>query len=263
LSLKTSGDLSSLIIWGTILFTPPIGYFVDRRGRRASLMIYGACLLLFSHLVLALTDVTPFLAMFVLGIAFSLVPAAMWPSVAVIVPEKRLGTAYGLMTSIQNLGLFAFPILAGMITDRVNRPATGQPAAVGTPLDYTATILMFACWAWWDCCSPCSCAGRPAGRAGQPSRVRVTDRPVPGCAGPAGCRDPLQGSARARGGLLPVPQGVIRSRKRGQGLGVLGRCRQRPLVGSHGVGVLLLPVMGVAEGAVQLHRSGKMRRASP
>jgi nitrate/nitrite transporter NarK len=145
LSLQSSGDLTSLIIWGTILFTPLFGLLVDKRGLRATLMIYGSSMLLLSHLALALTGLTPYVAMFVLGIAFSLVPAAMWPSVPLIVPEKRLGTAYGLMTSIQNLGLFAFPILAGWITDTVNK-TTGAEAGgtLSTPLDYTYTILMFA-----------------------------------------------------------------------------------------------------------------------
>jgi MFS family permease len=108
-------------------------------------MIYGSLMLLCSHLILSLTGLTPYIAMFVLGIAFSLVPASMWPSVALIVEEKRLGTAYGLMTSIQNLGLFAFPILAGWITDSVNRTAIATAEAGATPpLDYTYTILMFA-----------------------------------------------------------------------------------------------------------------------
>jgi len=145
LSLEHSGFLTSLIIWGTIIFTPLFGWLVDKRGRRATLMLVGSAMLLVSHLVLALTSITPYVAMFVLGIAFSLVPAAMWPSVALIVDEKRLGTAYGLMTSIQNLGLFAFPILAGAITDAAN-PVAVTLAKIGIlfPLDYTYTILMFS-----------------------------------------------------------------------------------------------------------------------
>ncbi|MCK5795737.1 MAG: MFS transporter [Deltaproteobacteria bacterium] len=144
-----AGFLTSLIIWGTILFTPLFGYLVDRIGKRSSMMVAGSLLLLIAHLSLSLTNLTPYFAMFVLGIAFSLVPAAMWPSVPLIVDEKRLGTAYGLMTSIQNLGLFAFPVLAGMITDHVNADAIGAAKAAGqkistVPLDYTYTILMFA-----------------------------------------------------------------------------------------------------------------------
>ena len=145
LSLKLSGGLTSLIIWGTIVFTPLFGWFVDRRGKRATLMFYGSGMLLISHLILALTDLTPYVAMFVLGIAFSLVPAAMWPSVALLVEERRLGTAYGLMTSIQNLGLFSFPILAGRITDAANPGITIEMLQAGQAnLDYTRTILMFA-----------------------------------------------------------------------------------------------------------------------
>ncbi len=140
LSLERSGDLASLIIWGTIVFTPIFGFIVDRVGRRATLMLIGSAILFVSHLALALTTIPPWLPMFTLGIALSLVPAAMWPGVALIVSERRLGTAYGVMTSIQNLGLFSFPIVAGWITDRVN-PNAG---AEGVPLDYTWTVLMFA-----------------------------------------------------------------------------------------------------------------------
>ncbi len=140
LSLSWSGTLTSVIIWGTIIFTPLFGSFVDRRGKRASLMIMGSVLLIISHLTLGLTYVSPYVAMFVLGIAFSLVPAAMWPSVAMIVEEKKLGTAYGVMASIQNLGLWGFPILAGYLLDATNR---GVSADSGQ-LDYTWTILMFA-----------------------------------------------------------------------------------------------------------------------
>ena len=83
--------------------------------------------------------------MFVLGIAFSLVPAAMWPAVALIVEEKKLCTAYGIMTSIQNLGMFAFPILAGLILDSTNKGITQKMLDAGQAnLNYTMTILMFA-----------------------------------------------------------------------------------------------------------------------
>ncbi len=144
-SLKASGTLSSLIIWGTILFTPVFGWLVDRKGKRATLMFYGSGMLLVAHLTLSLTSITPYVSMFIIGIGFSLVPAAMWPGVARIVDEKRLGTAYGIMTSIQNLGLFAFPITAGWITDQMNKGVTNEMLNEGTAvLDYTYTILMFA-----------------------------------------------------------------------------------------------------------------------
>lgn len=142
LSLKLSGTLTSVIIFGTIVFNPVFGYFIDRFGKRATLMLYGSAMLLFCHVALALSPAQSWIAvalMFLLGIAFSLVPSSMWPSVALLVDEKRLGTGYGLMTSIQNFGLWAFPILAGYITDTVNKGA-----AKNAPLDYTYTILMFA-----------------------------------------------------------------------------------------------------------------------
>lgn len=144
-SLETSGTLSSLIIWGTIVFTPIFGFLVDKKGKRATLMFYGSGMLLAAHLVLSLTQITPYLAMFIIGIGFSLVPAAMWPGVARIVEEKRLGTAYGIMTSIQNLGLWGFPILAGVFLDAVNPGITPEMVSAGTAtLNYTYTILMFA-----------------------------------------------------------------------------------------------------------------------
>ena len=144
LSLEWSGQLSSLIIWGTIVFTPVFGWFVDNRGRRASIMFLGSGLLIIAHLTLALTHITPFVALFILGIAFSLVPAAIWPSVALIVEEKKLGTAYGIMGSIQNLGLFAFPILAGWLLDSSNPGVTVDMIEKGqASLNYTYTILMF------------------------------------------------------------------------------------------------------------------------
>ncbi|MBM2813530.1 MAG: hypothetical protein HW421_292 [Ignavibacteria bacterium] len=144
-SIENSGLLSSLIIWGTIIFTPLFGLFVDKKGKRATLMIGGSLLLTVVHLTLSLTNITPYISMFIMGIAFSLVPAAMWPSVAVIVEEKRLGTAFGIMTSIQNLGLWAFPILAGMLLDYTNRNIPKALLDSGkASLDYTYTILMFA-----------------------------------------------------------------------------------------------------------------------
>lgn len=144
-SEQMSGMLSSLIIFGTIIFTPIFGKYVDKRGNRATLMIYGSSLLLLSHLLLSLTSLSPYIPMFTLGIAFSLVPAAMWPSVAIIVEEKVVGTAYGIMTSLQNLGLFIFPILAGYILDATNVGITPEMVKEGTAnYDYTYTVLMFA-----------------------------------------------------------------------------------------------------------------------
>lgn len=139
-----SGNIAAILPLGTILFTPIFGWFVDNKGKSASLMIYGSLLLIIVHLTLSLTTIYPYIPIFILGIAFSLVPAAMWPAVSKIVEEKRLGTAYGIMFSIQNLGLFAFPILAGKVLDHTNKGITQEMLEKGATLDYTVTILMFA-----------------------------------------------------------------------------------------------------------------------
>ncbi len=109
-----------------MLFTPLFGFLVDRKGRSATAMIIGAATLLFVHLIFGLTPLKPHFFMILLGVAFSLVPAAMWPSMVKLVKEKEIGTAYGLMYSVQNLGLWGVPILAGMVLDRTNPGLTGS-----------------------------------------------------------------------------------------------------------------------------------------
>ncbi|MCD6118133.1 MFS transporter [bacterium] len=106
----TAPKVTSLIPLGTILFTPVFGNIVDKKGRAASLMIVGSLLLIFAHLSLSVFNSVSlgYLGLFSLGIAFSLVPAAMWPATSKIVPLKRLGTAYATMFTIQNYGLSAF-----------------------------------------------------------------------------------------------------------------------------------------------------------
>ncbi len=113
---------ASLIPMGTILFTPIFGSYVDRKGKAASLMILGSLLLIFAHLSLSIFNhvILGYLGLLSLGIAFSLVPAAMWPSVAKIVAENRLGTAYAAMFTVQNWGLALFFWGIGAVLDLVN-----------------------------------------------------------------------------------------------------------------------------------------------
>ena len=132
-----SGQITSLLPLGTLIFTPLFGLFIDRKGYSASAMILGSLTLFAVHLTFALTPVKPHVPMILLGVAFSLVPAAMWPSMVKLVREKEIGTAYGLMYSIQNLGLWGFPIIAGLILDASN---PGPPEI----LNYQPTMLMFA-----------------------------------------------------------------------------------------------------------------------
>jgi len=120
--LKNGPKTASLIPMGTILFTPIFGSYIDRKGKAASVMILGSLLLIFAHISLSLFNsvILGYLGLLSLGIAFSLVPAAMWPSVAKIVAESRLGTAYATMFTIQNIGLLAFFWGIGKVLDMVN-----------------------------------------------------------------------------------------------------------------------------------------------
>jgi len=162
--------VTSLIPLGTILFTPVFGKLVDKKGKAASLMILGSMLLIFAHLSLSVFNnvALGYLGLFSLGIAFSLVPAAMWPSVSKIVPMKRLGTAYATMFTIQNYGLSAFfwgigkmlnvmnPVIVNQIqntrdqliargvstVDIPNRIDALKVAGEIPPYDYTIPIMM-------------------------------------------------------------------------------------------------------------------------
>ncbi|MDD2594909.1 MAG: MFS transporter [Bacteroidales bacterium] len=109
----------AMIPFFTVIFTPLFGSLVDKIGKATTWMITGSCLVLAAHLIIAFAPegVTFFgyLGISLLGIGYSLVPAAMWPSVPKIVPEKNLGTAYSLIYWIQNMGMLLVPIFVGGI----------------------------------------------------------------------------------------------------------------------------------------------------
>jgi MFS family permease len=113
----TAQGMTTTIITASMLFAPFAGRLVDRVGRRATLMVVGSLLMGPAHLAMGWTMTTPAVSMIVLGAAFVLVPAAMWPSVPLVVEKERVGTAFGVMTAIQNVGLLAFPYLNGMLRD--------------------------------------------------------------------------------------------------------------------------------------------------
>ena len=117
---ELSGRITSILPFGTIIFTPLFGWFTDIKGKSASVMILGSLILVLVHLTFTFTQLNPYLPMFMLGIAFSLVPAAMWPAVAKIVDTSKIGTAYGFMFSVQNIGLWAFPLIIGFVLDTTN-----------------------------------------------------------------------------------------------------------------------------------------------
>lgn len=127
-----AGIIPSLIPLFTILLTPVFGFVYDKKGKGASMMYIGAALIIIAHLILwipSLTNITfAIIAIAFLGVAFSLVPSAMWPSVPKIIPEKQLGTAYALIFWIQNWGLMGVPTLLGRVLDKTN-PETVQKLA--------------------------------------------------------------------------------------------------------------------------------------
>jgi len=116
-SRELGGFLVSILTASTMFGTPLFGLFADRFGRRATLMMLGSTLLIPVYLMLAYTNISPYVPMAMMGVAFSLVPALMWPSVAYIVDQSKLGTAYGLMTMIQNIGLAGLNLLVGWAND--------------------------------------------------------------------------------------------------------------------------------------------------
>jgi len=136
---NVAGLIPAMLPFGTIILTPLFGALYDKVGKGATLMIIGSCLLTFVHVVFALpinSWVVAIVMMLVLGVAFGLVPSAMWPSVPKIIPMKLLGTAYALIFYIQNIGLALVPVWIG----KVNQANT---ATDGT-IDYTQTMTIFA-----------------------------------------------------------------------------------------------------------------------
>lgn len=127
---STAPGITSIVIFASMVFAPFAGRLVDKAGKRASLMIIGSLILIPSHLIMGLTRLYPAWPMIALGAAFVLVPAAMWPTIPLIVAKDKVGTAFGLTTMIQNIGLALFPFLNGKLHE-----LTGG---------YAASSIMFA-----------------------------------------------------------------------------------------------------------------------
>ncbi len=116
-SLEQAGRLNSLLPLAAMIATPLFGLLVDRVGKRAWFMMFGSLLLMPVYLMMAYSNISLYVPVTLMGIAFSLIPAVMWPSVAYIVDESRLGTAYALMTLIQQIGFFIMNLLIGKAND--------------------------------------------------------------------------------------------------------------------------------------------------
>ena len=136
-SRQAGGFLSSMLTVFAMFGTPLFGLLVDRVGKRALFMMLGSLMLIPVYLLMAYTHVSLYVPMAIMGIAFSLIPAVMWPSVAYLVPEEKLGTAYGLMTLIQNVGLAGFNFLIGWANDH-------SAASAANPAGYRLGMWIFS-----------------------------------------------------------------------------------------------------------------------
>ncbi|MBU4446084.1 MAG: MFS transporter [Candidatus Marinimicrobia bacterium] len=143
-----AGLIPSLLPLGTLFMTPFFGNLYDRKGKGATIMIIGSIMLIFVHAVFAIPGLDNYLIaivlVIILGIAFSLVPSAMWPSVPKIIPEKQLGTAYALIFWVQNWGLMGVPLLIGWVLDKYC--ITSEEFIDGGKIvhyDYTLPMIIF------------------------------------------------------------------------------------------------------------------------
>ncbi len=124
ISRGSAGWMISNLPLAAMFATPLIGLLVDYIGKRALLMTIGSILLLPVYLLMAYSDITLYIPVIMMGVAFSLIPAVMWPAVAYIVEEKRLGSGYALMTVIQQIGMMLFPLIIGWANDYSGASAT-------------------------------------------------------------------------------------------------------------------------------------------
>ena len=146
-----------------VAITPVLGNYVDHKGKAATMLMLGSLLLILCHLTFAFIlplfkgsasggIIVAYITILVLGASFSLVPAALWPSVPKLVDEKIIGSAYALIFWIQNIGLWLFPLLIGKVLDNTNpqitealKNGTMSAEEASTSYDYTYPLVMLAC----------------------------------------------------------------------------------------------------------------------
>jgi MFS family permease len=150
-SREFAGFLNSVLPLAAMVATPLFGLVVDWIGRRALLMVFGSLLLLPTFLLMGYTQVSLYVPVAMLGVSFSLIPAVMWPAVAYIVQERRLGSAYALMTLCQQVTVAVIPWLIGRVND-LSGAGPGNPEGyhgmiwILTALSSAGLLFAFMLW---------------------------------------------------------------------------------------------------------------------
>src|SRR5574344_705745 len=157
ISPETAANIFRWFPIGAAIITPFLGSFLDHKGKGATMLIWGAILLICCHLVFAFvlpsthSYVIAYSTIVLLGVSFALVPAALWPSVPKIIDEKVLGSAYSLIFWVQNVGLCFVPMLIGSVlaSSNADNPAVIAAKEAGAefiPYNYTTPLVIFACF---------------------------------------------------------------------------------------------------------------------
>jgi MFS family permease len=136
LTLQQAGNVNSGVFAAAVFATPLFGLLADRFGHRALMLTAGTLLLPITFMVLSLTDLSPWVSTVLMGVSFSLVPAIIWPATTLVVEPRRLGTALGVITLLQNVGLWGSNRFAGWLADRAG-------AGPANPAGYATMIWFF------------------------------------------------------------------------------------------------------------------------
>jgi MFS family permease len=136
LTLAQAGAVNSWVFFAAIFCTPIFGLIADRFGRRATLLTFGAALMPMTFAILGLTHWSLWISTALMGVSFSVIPAVIWPSTAMLVEPRRLGTAFGLINVLQSLGMGALNLAAGWLNDRAG-------AGPHNPAGYAPMLWMF------------------------------------------------------------------------------------------------------------------------
>ena len=151
ISATAAADIFRWFPIGAACITPFLGWYLDRKGKGATMLILGSLLMIVCHTTFALvlpavpSKVIAFSAIVLLGISFSLVPAALWPSIPKIMDKRYLGSAYSLIFWVQNFGLSGTPFIIGYALEKTN-PGVAEQIAAGADVayNYTVPMLLFA-----------------------------------------------------------------------------------------------------------------------